>query len=384
LSTRSVFSKDRTGKFIFTDYTKGISGSSKTDIAGSVSDEAISSNQLITDLLAEYKKDISEDFSLSVVAGFQSRDNTYKNVYIAANGLVISDVYNINNTLTNLGGGSMADDRNVEYHSTQFGLYGDVRLGFKDFAYLHFTGRNDWRSVLSAENRSFFYPAVDVSIILSEAISSMQNSNLIDALKIRGGYSQVGQVNIDPYALNATFGQQYGYPYGSGGGFGLGNTLVSPNLEPEITTSVEAGFDLDLKKYAASIGMTVYKSNTVDQTIPVQISSASGYNTLRTNVGEVENQGIETYLRVTPIETTSGLTVSLQATYTLNRNKVVSLSDQSDLMILQAVGSIGRIVAKEGEPFPFLQVTTYNRTPEGKVIVDPNTGFPASGGTYQM
>jgi TonB-linked SusC/RagA family outer membrane protein len=382
LSTRSVFSKNYTGKFIFTDYTKGISGSSKTDIAGGVNDGATRTNQLITDLLAEYKTELSEDFSLNVVAGFQSRDNTYKNVYISANGLVISDVYNINNTLTNLGGGSMANDQNVEYHSTQFGLYGDVRLGFKDWAYLHFTGRNDWRSVLSSENRSFFYPAVDVSIILSEAISSMQNSNLIDALKIRGGYSQVGQVNIDPYALNATFGQAYGYPYGSGGGFSLGNTLVSPNLEPEITTSIEAGFDLDLKKYAASIGMTVYKSNTVDQTIPVQISSASGYNTLRTNVGEVENRGIETYLRVTPIETTSGLTVSLQATYTLNINKVVSLSDQSDLMILQGVGSIGRIVAKEGEPFPYLQVTRYNRTAEGKVIVDPNTGFPASDGTY--
>jgi TonB-linked SusC/RagA family outer membrane protein len=384
LSTRNVFSKSHTGKFIFSDYTKGISGGSKTDIAGSVSDEASNSNQLITDLLAEYKTELSEDFSLSVVGGFQSRDNTYKNVFISANGLVISDVYNINNTLTNLSGGTMASpfDQNVEYHSTQFGVYGDVRLGFKDLAYLHFTGRNDWRSVLSKENRSFFYPAVDASIILSEAIAALQSSKLIDAVKIRGGYSQVGQVNIDPYALNATFGQAYGYPYGTGGGFSLGNTLVSPDLEPEITTSVEAGFDIDLKKYAASIGFTVYKSNTVDQTIPVQISSATGYSTLRTNVGEVENKGFETYIRVTPIETSSGLAVSLQATYSLNRNDVVSLSDQSDLMILENVGSIGRIVAKVGEPFPYLQVTTYNRTPDGKVIVNPNTGFPASNGSY--
>jgi TonB-linked SusC/RagA family outer membrane protein len=387
LSTRNVFTKTYTGKFIFSDYTKSISGSSKTDFPGFVSNEAYNTTQVITDLLAEYKPKLSDDFSLNVVFGFQSRKNDYRDVYISANGLVISDVYNINNTLTNLGGGTMAApfEQNIESHSTQYGLYGDVRLGYKEWAYLHFTGRNDWRSVLSEENRSFFYPAVDASIILSEAISSMQNSSLIDALKIRGGYSQVGQVNIDPYALKTTFGQQYGYPYSSGGGFGLGNTLVAPNLEPEITTSVEAGFDLDLKKYAASIGLTVYKSNTVDQTIPVQISSATGYNTLRTNVGEVENKGIETYLRITPIETTSGLTVSLQATYTLNRNKVVSLSDQSDIMILNganAIGTIARVVAKEGEAFPFLQVTTYDRTPDGKVIVDPITGFPSSNGTY--
>jgi len=193
LSSRNVFIKNTTGKFTFSDYTKSISGSSKTDIPGGVTDQAIYQNQLIGDLLAEYKADLSEDFSLNVVAGFQSRENTTKDMFVSANGLVVSDVYNVSNTLTNLGGG--------EYNAraTQYGLYGDVRLGFKNWAYLHMTARNDWRSVLSEENRSFFYPAVDLSIIVSDAISSMQNSNLIDALKIRGGYSQVGQVNIDHY-----------------------------------------------------------------------------------------------------------------------------------------------------------------------------------------
>jgi TonB-linked SusC/RagA family outer membrane protein len=389
LSTRTIFSKTYSGKFIFSDYTKSISGSSKTDFPGSVQDEAITTNQLVTDLLAEYKSNLSEDFSLTVVGGFQARENTDRFVNVAANGLVISGLYNVSNTLVNLSSaGSTVPGFNYgglnqgTFRSTQYGVYGDVRLGFKEFAYLHFTGRNDWRSVLSKENRSFFYPAVDVSIIVSEAVSALKNSNLIDALKIRGGYSQVGQVNIGPYGLNSTFSQAYGYPYASGGGFSLNNTLVSPDLKPEITTSVEAGFDLDLKKYAASVGLTVYKSNTVDQTIPVQIASSTGYNTLRTNVGEVENKGLETYVQVTPIETASGLSVSFRATYTLNRNKVVSLSEDSDLMILGTSGTNARIVAKVGSAFPLLQVNRYDRTPEGKVIVDPVTGYPSSDGTF--
>jgi hypothetical protein len=41
-----------------------------------------------------------------------------------------------------------------------------------------------------------------------------------------------------------------------------------------------------------------------------------------------------------------------------------------------------RIVAKVGSPFPFGQVTKYNRTPDGKIIVDPTTGFPATDGTF--
>jgi TonB-linked SusC/RagA family outer membrane protein len=377
LNTRNVFTKFWAGKFIYSDYTKQISGSSKTDDPGSVSDEAFQANQLIGDFLAEYNTDISEDFSLAFTAGFQSRDNTTRHMSVSTpGGLVISGVYNVSNTLGNLGG----FERN--FKATQYGLYADVRLGFKEVLYVHLTGRNDWRSVLAPENRSFFYPAVDVSFIASDAIAALENSAWIDALKIRGGFSQVGQVNIDPYALQTTFGQAYGYPYSSGGGFTLGNRLVSPNLEPEITTGAEVGFDLDLKKFATSFSVTAYKSNTVDQTIPVQLPSSAGYNELLTNVGEVENKGIETFLQMTPIETASGLSVTGRITYTYNENKVISLSDQSDLMILPGAVGNARIVAKVGEPFPYLQVTKYDRTDDGKIIVDPVTGYPSTDGSY--
>jgi len=375
LSARDAINKTYSGKFNYSDYTRSISGGSKTDDLGSVSNSSFTSSQLIVDLLAQYKATIS-DFSVNLVGGFQSRENKNNNVFVNVNGLVISDVYNVSNSLTNLGGGQNSE------HFSQFGVYADVRFGYKDFAFLHATGRNDWRSVLAPENRSFFYPQVDASVIVTEAIPTLKDIDWLGQLKVRASYSQVGQVNIDPYSLNTTFSQAYGYPYASGGGFSLGNTLVAPGLQPEITTAVEAGFDLDLNKYLASIGFTYYKSNTVDQTIPVQISSGTGYNTLLTNVGEVENRGIETYIRATPIETTYGLSVFVQATYTLARNKVLSLSDQSDLLILPGGVGNARIVAKVGQPFPFLQVTEYARTDEGQIIVDANTGFPSTDGSF--
>jgi TonB-linked SusC/RagA family outer membrane protein len=376
LSTSNTFSKIRTGKFTFSDYTKSISGSSKTDIPGSVTDGGSFSNQLIGDFLIQYNSKFSEDFTFDAVVGVQGRENATKGLFVSANGLVISEVYNVGNTLTNLSGGES------NFRSTQFGAYADVRFGYKDFAFLHLTGRNDWRSVLSKQNRSFFYPNADVSIIVSDAIAALKNSNIIDELKIRGGYSQVGQVNIGPYQLATTFSQLYGYPYSTGGGFSLGNTLVSPGLEPEITTSIETGFDLYLTRYSAMMGITLYKSNTVDQTIPVQIPSSSGYNSMLTNVGEVENKGVEAYLRVTPIETAGGLRVTLQGSYTISKNEVISLSEDADLMILPGAVGNARIVAKVGSPFPFLQVTKYRRNDEGKIIVDPFTGYPSTDGSY--
>lgn len=382
ISTRNNSLKSTIGKFTYSDYTKSISGSSKTDIAGSVSDYSGFSTQLVNDFLAQFKTNFGKNFAFDVVGGASFRRNNSKDVSVSANGLVINDLYNISNSLNNPGAGE------GNYAASQVGVYGEARLGFRDFLYLHVTGRNDWRSILAKENRSFFYPSADVSFILTDAFPVLQTNNWLQSLKLRGGYSQVGQINLGnsttfgAYALNTTFSQAYGYPYSSGAGFTINNGLVSSSLKPEITTGVEAGLDFELKKYNVSGGLTVYKTNTVDQTILVFVSPASGFQNLLTNVGEVENKGLETYLNVTPIKTASGLEFSVGANYTLNRNKVLSLSEQSDQLILSGQGTSARVLAKTGSPFPLLQTTTYNRDPQGRIIVDPITGYPASNGNF--
>ncbi|OZI07793.1 SusC/RagA family TonB-linked outer membrane protein [Siphonobacter sp. BAB-5385] len=382
LSTRNVSNKSTVGKFTFTDYTKSISGSSKTDIPGSVGDYSGFNTQLVNDLIAQYNTSLGSNFSLNVVAGISSRDNSSKDVSVGASGLVISDLYNVGNSLNNPTAGES------NFKARQLGVYGDVRLGFKEYLYLHVTGRNDWRSVLAKDNRSFFYPAADLSFIASDAIPALSQSNWLQSLKLRGGYSKVGQVNLGnftnfgAYALATTFSQAYGYPYASGAGFTLGNTLVASNIKPEMTTGAEVGFDFELKKLGINGGITLYKTNTVDQTITVNVSSASGFSSLRTNVGEVQNKGLESYLNITPIRTASGFEVSLGANYTYNQNEVISLADQLNELVLSSVGTASRVLAKKGSPFPLLQVTTYNRDPQGRIIVDPTTGYPASNGTF--
>ncbi|MBO0952045.1 SusC/RagA family TonB-linked outer membrane protein [Fibrella sp. HMF5405] len=382
ITTRNVSSKTTTGKFVYSDYTKSISGSSKTDNPGSVSDNSSFNTQLVNDFLAEYKTKIGQNFTFDIVGGASFRDNTSKNVDVSASSLVINGLYNIGNSLNN----PSAFESN--FTARQAGVYGETRIGFKEFIYLHVTARNDWRSILAAENRSFFYPSADISFIATDAIPALQNTSWLQSLKIRGGYSKVGQINLGnsttfgAYALNTTFSQAAGYPYSSGAGFTINNGLVSSSLKPEITTGAEAGFDFELKKYNINGGLTVYKTNTVDQTISVFVSSASGFQNLLTNVGEVENRGLETYLSFTPIKMANGLEFSVGANYTLNRNKVISLSEQSDQLILSSVGTSARVLAKTGQPFPLLQTTTYNRDPQGRIIVDPITGYPASNGSF--
>jgi TonB-linked SusC/RagA family outer membrane protein len=390
MSGRNLSGKVYTGKFIYSDYTKSISGSSKTDIAGSVIDYAGYTTQLVNDFLAEFKTNLNPAFNLNVAIGTTVRENATKIIGIGANGLVIDGLYNVGNSLSN----PTVNESN--FKARQLGVYGEARLGFKELLYLHVTARNDWRSILAKENRSFFYPSADVSFIASDAIPALTNSDILKSLKLRAGYSKVGQVNLGvnrafgpiplsnlgAYSLSSTFSQGGGYPYSSGAGFTLDNILVSSNLKPEITTGIEGGLDFEFRPWNIGAGVTFYKTNTVDQTITVLIPNSTGYGFFRTNIGEVENKGIEATLNITPVKTSYGLEVSLGANYTYNSNKVISLSDQSSELSLSSSGTAARVLAKVGSPFPLLQVTKYNRDPDGRIIVDAKTGYPATNGSF--
>lgn len=370
LSTANASSKSYTNQFNYTDYRRGIT-SNFQNIQGGVSDNANYSTQINPEFQAQYIKKLSTDFSLNAILGGSLRGNQTKSVNASSSVLVVPDLFNVSNTTGNTFGG--------EGNSLvrQLGLYGDVRFGFRDYLYLHLTGRNDWRSVLSQENRSLFYPAADISFIASDAIPFLKDSQAIQSLKIRGGVSKVGFVNLDPYSLTPTFSQQAGYPYSGIPGYGVGNRVVSPDIKPEITTQVEAGFDLEMYDSRVSASFTAYQSNTVDQVVPVNVPSSTGFNSFLTNTGEVRNRGVETSLRLTPIRTATGFEMTVGGNYTYNANKVLSISSDLDFISL---GSFGRaqIVAEVGQPFPLLKGTTYNKDDQGRVIVDRITGMPSA------
>ena len=371
IATRNISTKSYSDQYTFSPYRTEISGTSiATQRVGSVSDGSFYTTQLNPELQAQYIKQLSKDFSLNAIVGASARDNIGKNVGANSSVFVVPGLYNVSNTTGNISGFENND------RVRQYGVYADARLGYKSFLYLHVTGRNDWRSVLSVQNNSLFYPAADLSFIASDAIPFLKQSKIISSLKIRGGVSQVGQVNLGAYALTPTFGQQYGYPYAGVPGFGVGNTVVSPNIKPEVTKSIEGGFDLDMYKNRVSLSFTTYQSNTVDQTIPIQVSTTSGFNRFTTNTGEVQNIGVETSLRLVPVRT-ADWEVTVGGNFTFNKNKVLSLSDEADNLTLGTFGTAA-IKAVVGQSFPLLQGTTYEKDPQGRIIVNPVTGFPSA------
>lgn len=369
ISNRNTFNKNSSAQFTFTDYTKSISAA-KTDYAGGVSDGASFNNQINSDLLVTFKKAVGDDLFLSMLVGNALRQNRSKSVGVSANGIVIPGLYNVSNRVGEAG----ASESN--YQSSQIGVFGQFKAAYKDYLFLELTGRNDWVSTLSKEKRSFFYPAANVSFVVSDAISSLQGSTTINQLKLRGGVSQVGQVNLGPYALNPTFSPSSGFPYGSLSGYTLDNRLVAANLEPEITSSYEFGVDFVLFDNKVNGAFTYYKSETKNQTIATGVSATTGFTSYLQNTGIVANKGFETNLNVTAYSN-NNLQVNLGANYTYNDNYVVEIADDLDKLQLSTGGN-AQVYAIEGKAFPMLIGTVYKKDDQGRIIVDAKSGHPGA------
>lgn len=370
ISTYNTSYKTTVNKFVFTPYTIG-SGkfNGANNIAGSVEDGSSYTTQLLSELQGTYAKTYG-DFKVSFTAGGQMRGNNDNAQTINASGLIQRDLFNVSQRYTaNSGGGQSSAVRH------QLGLYGDLRVTYKDYLTLEGTGRNDWTSVLAVANRSFFYPSLSASFVPTQAFESLKNNRTLSSLKIRASVSKVGQANIGAYSNVPTYSQGAGYPFSTGPGYRISGQLVSPNLRPEITKGFEGGFDALFLDERISLSATYYKTHTTDQTVPAGVSNATGYTSYLINTGDVKNEGVETVVSFIPLKTASGWQLTLGGNYTYNDNKVVSISNDLPQIALSTGGS-AQVYAIAGQTYPTLQGIDYVRDPQGRVVIDKTTGFP--------
>ncbi|WP_143306257.1 SusC/RagA family TonB-linked outer membrane protein [Chitinophaga vietnamensis] len=380
---RTYYGKYTQGAFKYTDYAKNTESSSKADIAATVSDYNNYKTLLLTDLFAQYSKKFGH-FDVKLLGGGQWHNDNAKYVGVSANGLVIPGLFNVSNGVGTPG----ATESN--YQARQIGAYGSVTIGYNNYLYLHATGRNDWVSILAPENRSFFYPSVDLSFIASDALSFIHDSKTISYLKLRAGWSKVGQVNLGnsddfgAYYLSPTISPASGFPYGSLAGYTMGSTLVAKDLKPEITKGYEAGFDLNMFEDRFVSNFTWFNTKTDNQTVNTRISTATGFTNLRTNTGQTQSKGIEVTAHVTPVRS-NDFSVTVGGNYAYLNNQVNFISAALPTLPLATYGTDGPgSYALPGHTFPVIMGFDYNRTPDGKVIVDGKTGLPTKSDTISV
>lgn len=374
ITTRNYSNKNWNSAFKYTDFAKNTDQSSKSDISASVSDGSSYTTNLISDLYTQFNKTYNK-ISVNVIAGGQWTQNQSKNIGVSANGLVIPGLFNVSNGVGTPGAGES------NYKARQIGVYADARIGYSNFLFLHGTARNDWTSILDPGNNSFFYPSADLSFVASDAIRAIKNSNVINYLKLRAGWSKVGQVNLGnsgdfgAYYTKPTFYTAYGFPYGSLAGYSVGDGLVQAGLKPEITQGYEFGFDLNLLKDRIVTSVTYYKTKTNNQTVPTSISPTTGFFSLLTNTGETQSAGLEATATFVVVQNRDW-NVTVGGNYTHLDNKVNSLAATLPYLSLSTNGS-GGSYAVAGQAFPVIMGYDYVRDPQGHVIVNSTTGLPS-------
>jgi TonB-linked SusC/RagA family outer membrane protein len=385
-STRNNSGKSYSDIYKFNDYIKSLPETVGTyranNIVGGVTDYSLYTTRITNEIQAAFHKKVNDfDFNL-VVAGFLRQDRA-KTLDASVSGLVQPGLFNLANS-TNT---PTANEAN--YLARQQAVYSVLNIGYKNFLYLNATARNDWDSRLLQENRSFFYPSVNVSFIPTEAIAALKEVDAIDFIKIRGGYSKVGLVNLGggsttlgAYRLASTLSQGAGFPYNGIGGFTIGNSIVSPDITPEFTYSFETGIDAAFFKDRVNVTATYYNNKTKNQTVTATIANTSGYTSYLLNAGQTSAKGIETSLSLVPIRSTDW-EFRVGVNYSHYNNMVDELLAGIPSINLSNTTNAGSY-GIAGQPFPVLQGRSYVRDDAGRIIVNPVTGYPSGSSTVQL
>ena len=331
---------------------------------GSYAEDAYTVKENNTEVLATYIKQLNKNWGIDALLGFNVRNKQYENNYQAAPRLAVADLYTLTNSRDPL------TSSNDFYRLRQYGLYGSIQLDYRRWAFLNITGRNDWSSTLPVDNNSYFYPSVTASVLLSEALG--WRSKAVNYLKIRGGWSQVG-ADANPYQLATVFTSETAF---NGNPLQSSSTIgMNPNLKPEKTSSIEAGFEAAFWDNRLYLDFTYYKTDSRNQILKLATTAASGYTSQVRNAGHIRNRGYEIQLGAVPIQTSKGFRWNLDLNYGANSSKVVKLDDEGLITSYQLYSSGIQILASVGEAYGTLFGTSYVRDANGNVVVDAN-GLP--------
>ncbi|UOQ72078.1 SusC/RagA family TonB-linked outer membrane protein [Hymenobacter cellulosilyticus] len=300
------------------------------------------------DLIVNFNKNITEDFSFRGLVGANyRRQQDGSNYSLTSGGLVVPRLYALSNSVNPLSPPIETDRRwGVD------GYFASGTFGYKELAFLDVTGRRDKSSTLPEGKNVYYYPSVAGSFVFSELLKDV---SWLSYGKARLNYAEVGS-DAAPYSTFNSYnkqGTEINVPVGGYGSvplFSLPNTQNNAELVPERTRSTEGGVEMAFLNSRLGFDVTLYRSSTINQIIPILVPTTTGFNNKFVNSGEVENKGIELTAFVTPVKN-DNFSWTVNANWTRNRNKILSLKEGTDNLVIATYQGGVSSNATIGQPF---------------------------------
>ncbi|PJJ10869.1 TonB-linked SusC/RagA family outer membrane protein [Flavobacterium sp. 1] len=326
---------------------------------GSLTNDKFTNEDIESTLLVNFDYKLSDDFGMKSILGANFLQNNNSRLAFYGKGFSVPNVFTFGNTLNV---SNLADYR---FEKRNIGLFADVTFSFKDYLFLNATARNDWSSSLPKSNNSYFYPGVNASFILTDALH--MDNDILTFAKIRGGWAKVGKDAVSEFT-SAT--------YALGNSYNGNPTIANPtdlgdqNVKPEFTEEIEFGTDLEFFKKRIALGLSVYKKTSTNLITPITVPTSTGYLTYNTNLGAMVNKGLEIELTLVPVQT-NDFKWTLFSTFTKNDNEVTKLKDGLDRFNLQA-NTVAYV--QKGEAYGVFYGSKFARDDEGNFLINQSGG----------
>ncbi|WP_242696510.1 SusC/RagA family TonB-linked outer membrane protein [Longitalea luteola] len=331
---------------------------------GSYQETGYTVNENNTEATLRYTKNLNEDFSIDVLAGGNIRSKYYEENDQQAPRLAVANVYTLSNSRDPL------ISSNTYSRLKTYSVFASAQVGYKNYAFVNVTARNDRSSTLPEKNLSYYYPSVNASFVLSEAFNL--KGSVLNYARIRGGWSKVG-ADADPYQLINTY--NFNAPFNGNPQLTTAGVDLNPELRSESTNSTELGFEAGFWNSRVRLDVSLYSTNSIDQILKVDVSATTGYTQKLLNAGKINNKGVEVQLGITPVRT-SRFQWDVNVNYAANRSKVLKLDDEGRLQnyVLGSYRSV-QVIASVDKAYGTLFGNAYLRDAAGNIIVN-NSGIP--------
>ena len=313
-----------------------------------------------TDINVSYNIDLSDELTSTTSAGYNHQ--FIKSEYAVAQGRGLAPF------VRTVNGASVILNPTANVARTRiWGYYLQQTFGVSDKLFITAAGRIDGSSSFGPDNRNIFYPKLSASYVLSDE-EFWQNSlaNTINAMKVRVSWGKAGNLTaigpydrFNTYLANNLAGQSV---------FNQSNTLANNDVKPEIMTELEIGADLSFFNSRVGLAFTYYQQEIDDLLVNRALAASQGGTNITTNVGSLENSGIEILLSANAVRTTD-MDWNIGVNFSANENKVTNLG-QGQVAIPNVTGA--PIFLVDGEPIGVFFGTYDARDDNGNILLTPD------------
>jgi TonB-linked SusC/RagA family outer membrane protein len=330
--------------------------------------------EINSEFLLSFNKKYS-DFDLGISVGGNRMHSKSEGIWGSSGKFAVSNAYFLSL-------GTYQQTSNSIWEKEINSFYGFANIGYKDYLFLDLTARNDWSSTLPSNNRSYFYPSVSLSGIVTQMLEKWgvnYNKNVFSYAKLRGSFAQVGK-DTNPYQLRMTYDTStgpYSLLYAT-----VPTKLANINLKPEIATSYEVGTELKFFNNRIGLDFTYYNTVTKNQVLDIPVVISLGYSSKIANVGKIRNQGVELMIPVSIIRNDK-FTFDANINLAKNKSKIEVLDPEVSRYEFGALNNGVSVVAIEGDPFGEIYGYGYKRDSNGNKIIGAD-GLPVKTDSQQV